>query len=238
MDINEQIVRTNALLVETLGKLSRAEGEIQSLQQEKEKLVDDNEKLRKRNSGECNTLTKENADLEKERHRLRSRVEELEDEIDGLKKRVRELEEKCSATDAIYSGSDEAGERDETLMKTEARNFVWKPRKGIQASFVFCCIEICEKSGYAYGFTHELRTEDRMKKIDVPPWYCPGVLSDKTPTAVLLDQSMQLIDFGLMAEHRYVEMLEEECVDCFLFRLRRTRNEKILQMVCAYFKSC
>ncbi|WAR14637.1 HS12A-like protein [Mya arenaria] len=315
LDINEQIIKTNALLVDTLGKLSRAEDDINSLQEEKKELVDENKEL----------------NLEKERHRLRDRIEKLESEIDVLKERVRSLEEKCSATDAIYSGSDESGERplrknrsiksieeanvclereketllteigvhereiaqlaervtandqlvdsmkndnrclakkNETLSKAtetyvnqikqlqqerdelqriniasqeaqlgsdsdsfrvgtsfkmEKRDFVWKPRNKDSVSSIVCCMEICEKSGYKFRLPYK----DTSGRTSSSIWASEGrEVSKYQPTAVLLDQSMQLMHFGWKAEDSYVGMLQQGRDDCYLFRLKPTRNVK------------
>ncbi|XP_052760744.1 uncharacterized protein LOC128203378 [Mya arenaria] len=331
LDINEQIIKTNALLVDTLGKLSRAEDDINSLQEEKKELVDENKELSKQKSEKCEALEKTIADLEKERHRLRDRIEKLESEIDVLKERVRSLEEKCSATDAIYSGSDESGERplrknrsiksieeanvclereketllteigvhereiaqlaervtandqlvdsmkndnrclakkNETLSKAtetyvnqikqlqqerdelqriniasqeaqlgsdsdsfrvgtsfkmEKRDFVWKPRNKDSVSSIVCCMEICEKSGYKFRLPYK----DTSGRTSSSIWASEGrEVSKYQPTAVLLDQSMQLMHFGWKAEDSYVGMLQQGRDDCYLFRLKPTRNVK------------
>ena len=83
-------------------------------------------------------------------------------------------------------------------------------------------------SGYAYSMKHD------PMKISINQGWVAGsgqLLSPKTPTCVLVNPQKQFDSFGYEAENKYVELLEDEEQDGWMF-FRRFKmilhNSKVL----------
>lgn len=64
-------------------------------------------------------------------------------------------------------------------------------------------------SAFAYSFRDEYK-KNHSKIYSNKPWASDHALTQKTPTAILLDKDGKYVCFGYIAEQRYAELLEEE----------------------------
>lgn len=73
-------------------------------------------------------------------------------------------------------------------------------------------------SGYAYSFRNDF-LKDKSRLLTVTEnWNSGELLSDKTPTTLLLDKDKNFVDFGYEAETKYGTMSEEERKEHYYFR--------------------
>lgn len=63
-----------------------------------------------------------------------------------------------------------------------------------------------------------LYKNDHLNKIVIDNWNSGDLLSEKTPTTLLLDKSKNLVSFGYEAENDYGRMTEEERNEHYYFR--------------------
>lgn len=75
-------------------------------------------------------------------------------------------------------------------------------------------------SGYAFSLSSEFLSNknDHLNKIVIDNWNSGDLLSEKTPTTLLLDKSKNLVSFGYEAENDYGRMTEEERNEHYYFR--------------------
>ncbi|XP_062611441.1 heat shock 70 kDa protein 12A-like [Saccostrea cucullata] len=99
-------------------------------------------------------------------------------------------------------------------------------------------------SGYAFAFrgTFLKDGEKDINEIHAVPWNAGELMSDKTPTTLLLDADKNFVCFGYEAENTYSKLPEEEKKKYFYFRrfkmmlydkeghLKITRNSKLKDM--------
>lgn len=75
-------------------------------------------------------------------------------------------------------------------------------------------------SGYAFSLSSEFlnNKNDHLNKIVIDNWNSGDLLSEKTPTTLLLDKDKNLVSFGYEAENDYGRMTEEERNEHYYFR--------------------
>lgn len=75
-------------------------------------------------------------------------------------------------------------------------------------------------SGYAFSLSSEFLSNknDHLNKIVIDNWNSGDLLSEKTPTTLLLDKDKKLVSFGYEAENKYSTMSEEERDEHYYFR--------------------
>ncbi|XP_052703243.1 heat shock 70 kDa protein 12A-like isoform X2 [Crassostrea angulata] len=75
-------------------------------------------------------------------------------------------------------------------------------------------------SGYAYSFRSDfIKYEtDHLNKIHINNWNCGDLMSEKTPTTLLLDKNKEFVSFGYAAENDYSSMTEEKRKEHYYFR--------------------
>ncbi|XP_056004991.1 heat shock 70 kDa protein 12A-like isoform X2 [Ostrea edulis] len=74
-------------------------------------------------------------------------------------------------------------------------------------------------SGYAFSFRSDFLNdrERHIGEINTYNWNSGNLLSEKTPTALLLDKDQKFVSFGFDAENMYGKMTEEERKDNYYF---------------------
>lgn len=75
-------------------------------------------------------------------------------------------------------------------------------------------------SGYAFSFRSDFLKDktDHLNKIYTDNWNSGNLLSEKTPTTLLLDKEKKFVSFGYDAENDYSRMSEEERKEHYYFR--------------------
>uniref|UniRef100_K1R5T9 Heat shock 70 kDa protein 12A n=1 Tax=Magallana gigas TaxID=29159 RepID=K1R5T9_MAGGI len=75
-------------------------------------------------------------------------------------------------------------------------------------------------SGYAYSFLSDFikYKTDHLNKIHINNWNCGDLMSEKTPTTLLLDKNKEFVSFGYAAENDYSSMTEEKRKEHYYFR--------------------
>ncbi|XP_065925054.1 heat shock 70 kDa protein 12A [Magallana gigas] len=75
-------------------------------------------------------------------------------------------------------------------------------------------------SGYAYSFRSDFIKDktDHLNKIYTNNWNCGDLMSEKTPTTLLLDKNKKFVSFGYDAENDYSRKTEEERKEHYYFR--------------------
>lgn len=75
-------------------------------------------------------------------------------------------------------------------------------------------------SGYAYSFRDKFWEDKKnhLAHIKSNYWNSGELLSEKTPTTLLLNQNKEFVNFGYEAETKYGGMSEEERKDHYFFR--------------------
>lgn len=75
-------------------------------------------------------------------------------------------------------------------------------------------------SGYAYSFRSDFMAHkmDHLNSIYTNKWNCGDLMSEKTPTTLLLDKNKKFVSFGYAAENDYSSMTEEERKEHYYFR--------------------
>lgn len=75
-------------------------------------------------------------------------------------------------------------------------------------------------SGYAFSLRSDfLKAKDNcLNQITTDNWNSGNLLSEKTPTTLLLDKDKKLVSFGYEAENKYSAMSEKERDEHYYFR--------------------
>lgn len=75
-------------------------------------------------------------------------------------------------------------------------------------------------SGYAFSLRSDflIAKDNCLNQITTDNWNSGNLLSEKTPTTLLLDKDKKLVSFGYEAENKYSAMSEEERDENYYFR--------------------
>lgn len=74
-------------------------------------------------------------------------------------------------------------------------------------------------SGYAFSFRSEFLKDkhNHFNRISTISWNCGDLVSEKTPTTLLLDKDKKFVSFSYNAENDYSRMTEEERKEHYYF---------------------